>query len=195
MVEYIHNVGGDKTLVYPGLSLSKLNSVQLLDTLEICRRTGVMGTTMFATTQLGPDTQLLLQSGPYKQHRTFPPHRDPVTASLQVISETQTAIKGLLTHEASLENHGTLMGISASLSLLSDSLSAIHSPETTASVLRENTTQLQQLVDQWTQPTDEASLEAFQAKILKEMVEKVVHMVNYTSYQLASHTKPNLAKQ
>jgi len=195
MVEYIHNVGGDKTLVYPGLSLSKLNAVQLLDTLEICRRTGVMGTTLFATTQLGPDTQLLLQSGPYKQRHIVSPHKDPVFSSLQVISETQTAVRSLLTNATSMENHETLTDIATLLNTLSETLNSTHQQSDISSVLHDNTTQLQQLADRWTPSADKASLEAFQAKTLKEMVEKVVRMVNYTSYQLANHVKPALAKQ
>ncbi len=198
MVQYIHNVGGDKTLVYPGLSLSKLNAVQLLDTLEICRRTGVMGTTLFAFTQLDPDKQMLLQSGPYKTRRTVPPHRDPIGASAQLLTETRSAVDALLKQPDLASSQSTLISMQRTLQNMDNAIETIKQRgynTSTAPLLgsaRDNAMQLESEVDQWTHSVDENSLTAFQAKALKQMVDKVVRLVNYSAFQLAG--KPALSE-
>lgn len=191
LVEYIHNISNDKALVYPGLSLIRLNAVELLDTLEICRKTGVMGTTLFAFNQFDPDKQLLLQTGPYKQRKTIPPHRDPLYASSQLIAETQGMVENLLKSEQPLPGVENLRQMQHSLKTVGDAITQLKQSDTAngskshlISAVRDDSKALEQFADQWSEWSQD-SIVGYQAKILKQMVEKVVRMVNYATFQLA----------
>ncbi len=190
LVSYVNNVGGDKTLVYPGLSLKKLNAVSLLDTLEICRRTGVMGTTLFAYTQFDNDKQLLLQRGPYRQRKTVPPHRNPLSASVQLISEVEQMVDSMLRSDLQTANLATLGEIKQALRSVSQSMSNLNPSQRPIGYqgalesVRDQTRLLEQRTEQWAGNADN-SVAGYQSKILKQMVDKAVRLVNYTTYQLS----------
>jgi uncharacterized lipoprotein YddW (UPF0748 family) len=196
LVKYIHNIGDDKALVYPGLSLQKLNSVELLDTLQVCRNTGVMGTTLFAMTQFDSDKQMMLQTGPYKQRKTIPPHRQPLAASEQLISETQGVVTNLLQSDRPKPGIENLQQISQFLSTIGTAVHDLNTPGKLGqtgfliSNIHDDSRMLKLRAEQWAEWNDADSVTKFQAKILKQMVDKVVRMVNYATFELStsSHT-------
>lgn len=191
LVQYIHNISDDKTLVYPGLSLIKLNAVELLDTLEIARRTGVMGTTLFAVNQFDNDKQMLLQTGPYKRRKTIAPHRDPVAASTKLVENTHQVVEGLLQSDQFKLNPGALQDIDKSLDAIHTALLGIQNTDKPyekgflISNIRDDARLLKQRAEQWAEWKDD-SVMGYQAKIIKQLVDKTVRMVNYTTFQLTS---------
>ncbi len=195
LVQYIQNVGGDKTLVYPGLSLIKLNPIELLETLEVCRKTGVMGTTLFAYNQFGPENQLLLDAGPYKNRKTIPPHQDPLYSSVQVISETKKIIQSLLSSDQPKPGVQSLQQIEASLDTLGNKMQSLSNSKQQGDLqleksvldnIQDDSRVLAEQADQWTGWSTD-SVASFQAKILKQMVDKVVTLVNYTTFEMSKN--------
>ncbi len=190
LVEYIHNIGEDKALVYPGLSLSKLNSVELLDTLEVARNTGVMGTTLFAAAQFDTEKQLVLQSGPYRYPPSSPPHHNPIHASKTLILETTNLISGMLSlADPATPGQSVLQEIRTMLTILDTNLDALKA-------VNDNPPQRQQAAqdvlaqskilklhaEQWLECCDNAVMD-FQAAYIKRMLDKTVRLVNYTAFQ------------
>ncbi len=202
LVQYVHNISEDKTLVYPGLSLQKLNAVELLDTLEIARQTGVMGTTLFAVTQFDNDKQLLLQTGPYKRKKTIPPHRDPLGASSQLLTETRSMVESVLnSHNSipSLENlkliHTSLLTLNRAMDDLGQRGSQSIESNYLLNVLRDDARVLKQQAEQWEEATQSDSIIGFQSKTIRQMVDKVVRMINYATYQIANHSTSSKVSQ
>lgn len=196
LVQYIHNVSDDKVLVYPGLSLSKLNAVELLDTLEICRKTGVMGTTLFAVAQLDSDKQALLKTGPYKQRETLPPHRSPLSSSIEMVSEVQGVINGILQSGQLYSGMENLLQINESLTSINNALNGLFQNKggmqsaLLVSGVRDDSRLLKQKAEQWSEWSGDA-VRSFQAQVVKQMVDKVVRMVNYATFQLSMNRSIN----
>ena len=203
LVDYIHTIGEDHTLVYPGLSLSKLNAVELLDTLDVIRRMGVMGSSMFAYAQFNDDTEQVLRSGPYKENLIVAPHRNPLKASTVLADETKQLVDKLVKRGKKLPDmpgHDTLESMQTRLGAIQESLKDLNKNDMTAfhtkkvgglytesemllTTAKDESRLLNQDADLWVQQTESDMSADFQAKYLKLMVEKLVRLVNYSMFQ------------
>ncbi len=191
LVNYIDNISGNKILVYPGLSLRKLNPIELLDTLEICRQTGVMGTTLFAFTQLDRDKQLLLETGPYKLRKAIPPHRSPIYASQELVKTAQDVTASIQQSTLNPVSHQQLQSIHDVLSRIAQRLGVLKQSQdefqinSTLSSLKDESRVLSNQMDRL-KTLEHSNVLSLQIRVLKESLAKVVRMVDYTTFQVAS---------
>ncbi|MCA9789357.1 MAG: hypothetical protein KC462_06265, partial [Cyanobacteria bacterium HKST-UBA05] len=190
LVDYVHQVGGDKVLVYPGLSLLKLNAVELVDKMEMIRDKGLLGTALFAYAHFGPDTQYLVQSGPYLEKNVISPHRKPLLASRQLTKEVLAMVNNLLKAKDQDTNYEVLYEIQHKLVAVDEALNALSKPSLSRTdahyyleVARNDALGIERLMESWRQATEADSVEAYRANYLNDNVAKMVRMVNYATYK------------
>lgn len=89
MFEYVQSSPQRHPLVYPGVALHRLDGGQLVMQLEALRNKGSLGATLFAGSHLDKDKIDTLSTGPYKEHNSLPPHRDPVKSLQTILADYQ----------------------------------------------------------------------------------------------------------
>jgi uncharacterized lipoprotein YddW (UPF0748 family) len=83
-------------IVYPGLAINRMDSVDLLNMVQAARRRGAMGTTIFAMAHLDQLKMQSLGQGPYKAKKPIPPHRDHVLSLATELKELETQFNKLV---------------------------------------------------------------------------------------------------
>lgn len=184
LVNYIHDMSGNKTLVYPGLSLAKLNSLDLLDTLEVCQNTGVMGTTMFAYQQLNPNIRDLLDFWHTDNTAPLVPHRNPLQASLELVQESQKFVTNIKPNVIDTGLSSNLSEIENTLNKLEDSIQnpleqskkplVVTSQDWARTLVSTITTQQQATQDE---------LSLYQMNVLKDMALKIERLLDFAGFQ------------
>jgi hypothetical protein len=82
----------NKVMVLPGLSMKDLDSASLVEELDVSRKLGTLGNTMFAAAQLDDSKSSILQQGPYRKSPLMTPQSNPVRAATIVFDSFARSI-------------------------------------------------------------------------------------------------------
>jgi uncharacterized lipoprotein YddW (UPF0748 family) len=94
-IERLASSSDKQIIIYPGIAIHKMDSVELLNMVQAARRKGSMGSTIFAMAHLDDLKQTSLGQGPYKQKKPLPPHRDPLHAVSLLLNDYQAEFSKL----------------------------------------------------------------------------------------------------
>lgn len=96
--DYIEESSQNRVLNYPGLSLGRLNAEDLVEAIVNLKDSGVIGSSLFANSQLSTGKQLALASSAFNDTaRIIIPHQKPMAAGYHTLMMTQTIVDGLIT--------------------------------------------------------------------------------------------------
>ncbi|MBY0404434.1 MAG: family 10 glycosylhydrolase, partial [Cyanobacteria bacterium] len=96
-IENLSHYSEKKIILYPGIAVHRMDSVELLNMLQAARRKGSMGSTIFAMAHLDDTKVGALGQGPYKEKRPMAPHRDPVKSATMLLQDFQGQFNKLAT--------------------------------------------------------------------------------------------------
>lgn len=87
MAKFCRESTQDKTLVYPGLAIMRVDMAGLIEQLDTARSTGTLGTTMFAAAHLDDKKLNVLKLGPYRKQPLLTPQSEPIRASRFLVDD------------------------------------------------------------------------------------------------------------
>ncbi len=87
MASYCRESTSDKTLVYPGLAIMRVDMAGLIEQLDTARAAGTLGTTMFACAHLDDKKLNVLKLGPYRRQTLLTPQSEPLRASRFLVDD------------------------------------------------------------------------------------------------------------
>lgn len=87
MAKFCRESTQDKTLVYPGLAIMRVDMAGLIEQLDTARATGTLGTTMFAAAHLDDKKLNVLKLGPYRRQPLLTPQSEPIRASRFLVDD------------------------------------------------------------------------------------------------------------
>jgi uncharacterized lipoprotein YddW (UPF0748 family) len=87
MAKFCRESTQDKTLVYPGLAIMRVDMAGLIEQLDTARATGTLGTTMFAAAHLDDKKLNVLKLGPYRRQTLLTPQSEPIRASRFLVDD------------------------------------------------------------------------------------------------------------
>jgi uncharacterized lipoprotein YddW (UPF0748 family) len=195
-VDYVHTASNDKVLVYPGISLIKRTGLDLLETLEVARKSGVMGTTVFAARQFDASKEALLSSGPYHNKPVQVPHHDSLEASLLQITEVDRAIEAALKSSPSELHLQFLNQLKGNLGALVQALHTTTQQEVGSekdrmhaalAALQSNSIEdlakaISGEASAWPQNVN-SPVERYQAEMIGHMAERAARLAHFSYYQ------------
>lgn len=92
---YIQKISLKGTLIYPGLGLHNLGTEQLLEQMQVIRKAGGAGSTVFAAAYLNEDVLNVLKQGPYHQLDAQIPHRRALIRLQEELLRFRAALKAI----------------------------------------------------------------------------------------------------
>lgn len=87
MASYCRESTSDKSLVYPGLAVMRVDMAGLIEQLDTARGAGTLGTTMFAAAHLDDKKLNVLKLGPYRRQTLLTPQSEPLRASRFLVDD------------------------------------------------------------------------------------------------------------
>jgi len=87
MARFCREATQDKSLVYPGLAVMRVDMAGLIEQLDSARATGTLGTTMFACAHLDDKKLNVLKLGPYRRQTLLTPQSEPIRASRFLVDD------------------------------------------------------------------------------------------------------------
>ena len=102
----VENATKKKAIIYPGIAIDRLDSEDLLLQVSLIRERGGLGNTLFAMSHLDDLKIQALRSGPYREHDTITPHKDPVGAMAALVGDFSTTFDAMLTKNISTQMTG-----------------------------------------------------------------------------------------
>lgn len=88
-IEKLSSSSEKQIILYPGIAILKMDTLDLLNMLDAARRKGSMGSTIFAMAHLDDTKLQALGKGPYKD-KPLPPHRDPLRAMSLILNDYES---------------------------------------------------------------------------------------------------------
>ena len=87
MASYCREATNDKSLVYPGVAVMRVDMAGLIEQLDTARGAGTLGTTMFAAAHLDEKKLSVLKNGPYRRQTLLTPQSEPLKASRFLVDD------------------------------------------------------------------------------------------------------------
>lgn len=191
MASYCRESTEDKSLVYPGVAVMRVDMAGLIEQLDTARGAGTLGTTMFAAAHLDDKKLSVLKNGPYRRQTLLTPQSEPLRASRFLVDDFAAMVNRYLQDPKThiLSDTASTNDVLNQIESLQKSMHHLDKGSTSTDIdgARKDVTNLHSTVKEWLRL--EAFIQrGFRARYIVDYLGQVEAILSY-----ASHKAKNVA--
>lgn len=191
MANYCRESTEDKSLVYPGVAVMRVDMAGLIEQLDTARGAGTLGTTMFAAAHLDDKKLSVLKNGPYRRQTLLTPQSEPLRASRFLVDDFAAMVNRYLQDPKThiLSDTASTNDVLNQIEALQKEMHHLDKSSTSTDIdgARKDVTNLHNTVKEWLRL--EAFIQrGFRARYIVDYLGQVEAILSY-----ASHKAKNVA--
>jgi len=191
MANYCRESTEDKSLVYPGVAVMRVDMAGLIEQLDTARGAGTLGTTMFAAAHLDDKKLSVLKNGPYRRQTLLTPQSEPLKASRFLVDDFAAMVNRYLQDPKThiLSDTASTNDVLNQIDALQKGMHKLDKASTASDIdgARKDVTNLHSTVKEWLRL--EAFIQrGFRARYIVDYLGQVEAILSY-----ASHRAKNVA--